>query len=137
MAYYGKKSRKRLNTCHPDWHIIMGEVIKIIDNSIIEGHRGRKKQNRYFSNGTSKVKWPDGNHNTTPSMAIDAAPWPEIYDDWGKCYFFAGIVLGVADRLLKEGKVFHKVGWGGDWDGDKNLKDQSFFDLVHFWLIPL
>ena len=28
-----------------------------------------------------------------------------------------------------------RLRWGGDWDGDNELRDQTFNDLVHFEVI--
>ena len=77
MSYsYGKKSRERLETCHIDIQLIMNEVIKIYDVSVLEGHRSDEKQMEYFLKGLSKL---DGindksEHQKLPSMAIDAMP---------------------------------------------------------------
>jgi peptidoglycan L-alanyl-D-glutamate endopeptidase CwlK len=32
-------------------------------------------------------------------------------------------------------KMGIKIRWGGDWDRDEELHDQTFFDLPHFELI--
>ena len=34
--------------------------------------------------------------------------------------------------LLTEGKIKHEIIYGGDWDGDTDVNDQHFLDLVHF-----
>ena len=43
-------------------------------------------------------------------------------------YNFAGTVQGVAKMLNI------KIRWGGDWDSDNDLKDQTLYDLPHFEL---
>ena len=66
-------------------------------------------------------------------MAVDAAPCLSGKIDWNDAKFFclfAGVVLSTASQLGI------KIRWGGDWDGDFDLKDQSFIDLPHFELIP-
>jgi len=90
-----------------------------------------------FQKGLSKVEWPNGKHNTTPSMAADIAPYPIDWEDSGRFYFFAGYVSCVAVKLFAEGKITHRVRWGGDWDSDRHMDDQSFDDLVHFELVPM
>ncbi len=140
MPAYSRKSKERLETCEQDIQDIMNEVVKEYDNSILEGHRGEVKQNKYFANGTSRVEWPNGKHNSYPSKAIDAAPYPI---DWGedgdratrekaiwRFIHFAGYVQAVA--LHKFGV---KLRYGGDWDSDKLFDDQSFYDLVHFEIV--
>ena len=42
---------------------------------------------------------------------------------------------GKADELYIAGKMKHRIRWGGDWDGDTDVKDQKFMDLPHFELI--
>lgn len=135
MYEYSAKSAGKLDECHIDLQTIFNEVIKLTDNTIIEGHRGKEAQNAYFDKGTSKLKYPQGKHNKIPSQAVDSAPYPELYSSSKKCYFYAGLVMGVAQRLYQEGRVTYKLRWGGDWDSDHNLSDQTFNDLVHFELI--
>lgn len=78
-----------------------------------------------------------------PSWAVDFGPYygdeqphvnwntgtPEILKRW---HTFGGFVLGVAATLLQEGRITHRVTWGGDWDGDWKHNDQSLHDLPHF-----
>jgi peptidoglycan L-alanyl-D-glutamate endopeptidase CwlK len=44
-------------------------------------------------------------------------------------------VLGVAERLYNEGRISHRLRWGGDWDMDTKVSDNDFDDLVHFELV--
>lgn len=135
MPTFSKTSAARLATCHTDLQRVFGEVIKYFDCTIIEGHRGQAAQDAAFAAGKSKLKFPEGKHNKTPSLAVDAAP--VLYAngkgiiDWQdreRLSFFAGRVLGIADGMGV------KLRWGGDWDQDTELKDNSFDDLVHFEL---
>lgn len=135
MAKFGRTSQERLDTCHQDWHMILNYVVRFFDCSILEGHRGLEKQNFYFQKGTSKVKFPNSTHNTEPSLGIDVCPYPEIYNDKEKCCMLAGWIMAVSRMLYEQGKITHMVRWGGDWNMNNNLKDQGFFDLVHFELI--
>jgi peptidoglycan L-alanyl-D-glutamate endopeptidase CwlK len=135
MPKFSSTSADRLFTCDRRLQKLFNEVVKHSDCSILEGHRGQITQDKYFSEGRSKVKWPDGKHNKRPSEALDAAPYP-IPKNWGadhwkdkvKFYEFAAIVLYEAARMGI------KIRWGGDWDGDGDYRDQSFDDLVHFEL---
>ena len=128
MPYFGRESRHNLRTCDPQLQRLFERVIQIIDCKILCGHRGEAAQNRAFDEGHSRVRWPDGKHNTYPSEGIDAAPWPIDWEDRPRFYFFAGIVLGVAEGMEIP------LRWGGDWDGDRDFRDQTFDDLVHFEL---
>ena len=128
MAKFGKSSRKRLETCDDNLKLLFNEVVKNFDCSIIVGYRGREDQNRAFREGHSKVKWPNGRHNKQPSSAVDVAPYPIDWDDRERFIYFAGFVKGVAYRMNIS------IRWGGDWDGDTELSDNKFDDLVHFEL---
>jgi len=126
---FSETSKKRLDTCHTDLQRVFYEVVKQFDCSILDGHRGKERQNAYFRARKSKKQWPNSKHNTYPSLAVDVAPYPIDWDDLERFRYFAGYVMGIAHsmgiRLL----------WGGDWDGDTDLKDQTFNDLCHFELI--
>ena len=137
MPAYGQLSESRLVTCHPKLILIFREAIKIYDHSILCGWRGEELQNRYFAEGKSKKKWPEGAHNARPSLAIDVVPYPIIqngvsaWSDKGRVRFFflAGIVFKIAaDKNIK-------IRWGRDWDKDLNFFDQKFNDEPHFELI--
>ncbi len=129
MASFGKRSLANLNTCHKDLQRLFKEVVKEFDCSILQGHRGEKEQDKLFFEGKSKLEYPQSKHNKSPSEGVDAAPYPIDWNDKERFYYFSGYVLGVASRLGI------KIRWGGDWDSDNNLHDQTFFDLPHFELI--
>ena len=136
------KSRAKLDTCHKDIQRIANEVLKIHDCSVFEGFRDEETQNKYFRNKTSKVKFPNGKHNVLPSMAIDLAPYKRGDDpyDMENVLFFAGIVVGIANKLYMEGKINHFLRWGGTWSivpDDKFAfdKENGFFDGIHFELV--
>lgn len=133
MPKFGTRSLNNLSTCHPDLQRLFNEVIKYYDCSILCGHRNKEDQNKAYHEGRSKVKWPNGNHNSMPSNAVDAVPWfkdePHIrWNDKEKFYEFGGFVQGVAATMGI------KIRWGGNWDSDDELHDQTFFDLPHFEL---
>jgi peptidoglycan L-alanyl-D-glutamate endopeptidase CwlK len=134
MPKFGQRSKDNLSTADPDLQRLFNEVIKTYDCTILCGHRGKEDQNRAFHEGRSKVQWPNGKHNRMPSDAVDVAPWfsekPHIrWEDKEKFYHFAGYVQAVADQLGI------KIRWGGNWDSDDELDDQTFFDLPHFELL--
>jgi len=111
------------------------EAIKHIDFTVIEGHRGKAEQNRLFELGKSRVKWPGSSHNYIPSKAIDIAPYyiekPHVrYDKtalW-RWYYFGGYIISLARSMSIP------IRWGGDWDMDTYVLDQTFNDLPHFEL---
>ena len=128
MARFGKTSKRRLSTCEKDLQLLFGEVVKGFDCSIVCGHRGEEAQNEAFEKGNSQAKYPNGRHNANPSRAVDVAPYPIDWNDRERFTYFAGYVMGIASQM--------GIGlrWGGDWDGDTELKDNKFDDLVHFEL---
>ena len=121
----------RLHQCHPDLKRLFLEVVKRYDNSIITGHRMEAEQDEMFNTKKSKVEWPDSKHNKNPSMAVDAVRYNNgiQWDDTVGHYHFAGYVLAIADMLNI------KIRCGANWDGDSDLHDQTFNDLIHFELI--
>jgi peptidoglycan L-alanyl-D-glutamate endopeptidase CwlK len=132
-------SLNKLNTCHPDLITLIMEASKYLKLKVIEGHRGMEEQNKAFNEGKSKLRWPDGKHNSLPSNAIDIAPLINGKIEWNKAsqfYYTCGYILGIAEMLLAQGKIKHKIRYGGDWDRDGNISNQTFNDLVHIELIP-
>lgn len=135
MPMFSQESFSKLSTCHLDLQALFFEIIRTVDCSILEGYRNQEDQDRAFAAGNTKLKWPDGKHNHQPSYAVDVAPHPLDWKNTKRFYWFGGYVLGIASRLKEAGKMTHAIRWGGDWDGDNDLDDQTFNDLVHFELI--
>lgn len=134
MHHFGGNSTKQLSECHSDLQFLFHEVIIHWNCAVLCGHRGEQEQNRAFREGRSKLKYPHSKHNEKPSRAADVVPWfgkfPHIrWEDREAFYCFGGFVLGVAAKMGIE------IRWGGDWDRDEELHDQTFFDLPHFELI--
>lgn len=127
MSYkFSKRSQEKLETCDSRIQEIMNEAIKIIDFTVLEGHRSKDLQNLYYEQGKSKLKYPQSRHNSYPSMAIDIAPYPIDWNDRERFVYIAGIIKGIGMAMG------YKIRWGGDWNMNNNLKDQTFFDLPHF-----
>jgi len=136
MAEFGNTSRSRLNTAHPDLQLIFEHVITYWDCSILCGERGEVEQTKAYNEDKSKVQFPNSKHNSSPSMAVDAAPYPIDWDDLKGFASFGNYVVGMADALYLAGLITHRVRWGGDWNwSDRNNDPQSFDDLPHFELV--
>lgn len=131
MPSFGEDSTQKLNTLVKPLQDLLLEVIKTYDCKIICGFRGEKEQNEAFEKGYSQKKWPQSNHNIYPSRAVDVAPYNNgiKWDDIDSFNHFAGYVRGIAAQMGI------KIRWGGDWNGNFDLKDQSFFDRVHFEIL--
>lgn len=133
MPRFSAESLSKLATCDLDLQKLFFEVIKTVDCTITEGHRGEEAQNAAYAAGNSKLKYPNGNHNATPSNAVDVYFYPIDMNDIHKFYWFGGYVQGIAQRLKDEGKISHSIRWGGAWDGiDKLNVGKMLNDLVHF-----
>ena len=135
MPSFGTASAAELITCHPDLQLLFSVVVEKFDCSVICGHRDETAQQEAFDSGNSKVQYPNSEHNSYPSMAADVAPYPYNGDDEKRFYFFAGQVMAIAAMLYEQELMNHRVRWGGDWDGDTEVNDQTFNDLAHFELI--
>jgi len=141
---YSTRSKTHLATCHPALVRLFEFVLGTYDHVIIEGHRGKEAQNAAFDAGRSKLRWPDGKHNRSPSIAVDAAPYDSVVKgvNWDtnhrtaagmanikRFYHFAGIVQGIGYAMGIP------IRWGGDWNTNTEFGDQTFDDLVHFELL--
>lgn len=136
MPRFSDLSFSRLSTCDIELQTLFYEVIKYWDCVVLEGHRGQEAQDKAFHDGKSKLRWPNGKHNSSPSQAIDVSPCPVIWSNRERFYWFAGYVMATAEQLKQQGKMTKSIRFGGDWDEDKEITDEKGLqDLVHFELI--
>lgn len=145
MYRFSRESDAQLSTCHTDLQRLFREVIKHWDCKVLNGKRTIERQRMNVAKGVSKTL--NSKHVypiLEPSLAVDVVPYPLQWpqpplDDspnelqrWMKeyalFYYFSGFVLGVAE------KMGIAIRHGGDWDGDRDVQDQSFNDLAHFEL---
>ena len=129
MPRFGNRSKERLETCDKRLQEVFNEVIKTVDCSVLEGHRDKVRQNKLFDEKKTKVKYPNGRHNATPSRAVDVVPYPIDWNDRERFHLFAGFVLGIA-----KGKGI-TLRWGGDWNRNFEVDDNQFDDFPHFEII--
>ena len=128
MPRFGKKSKQRLETCDKRLQEVFNEVIKTVDCSVLEGHRSKDRQNALYKEGKTKVTYPKGRHNSSPSRAVDVAPYPIDWGDRERFHLFAGFVLGIAKSMGIN------LRWGGDWNSNWQVDDNKFDDFPHFEL---
>lgn len=126
MPAFSKLSAERLATCDPRLQLVLNEVIQHFDCSVIFGHRTKPEQDQAVAEGRSKTPWPTSKHNAVPSLAVDVVPHPIEWSDRERHHYFAGWVMAIA---ASKGI---KLRWGGDWNGDTQVRDNVFDDLVHF-----
>ena len=128
MPRFSRKSRSKLEGVAPRLVLLLEEVVKYFDITIIEGKRSQERQNQLVNEGKSKTKF--GKH--VQGMAVDIAPYPIDWDARDDFHYLGGFVLGIAC------KMGINVRWGGDWSSSslakeqRTTKDNSFDDLVHF-----
>ena len=131
MPRYSKRSKERLSTCDQRLQDLFNEVIKHVDCSILEGHRSKERQNKLYDEKRTKVKYPNGRHNSNPSKAVDVTPYPVDYKDRERQTLFAGFVIGIGRSMG------YNIRWGGNWDmyeenGRWEVEDNRFDDFPHF-----
>ncbi len=129
MPSFSARSQAKLSSCHVKIQQLFKEVVKDFDCTILCGTRYEEEQEKAFLEGRSKAHFPNSKHNHNPSYAVDVAPYPIDWSDIRRFYFFGGYVKAVAKRMGID------IRWGGDWDGDFQVKDQNFNDLPHFELL--
>lgn len=125
MASFSKKSREQLEGV--DYRLqdlAYRVVLDHHDCAVISGKRTEVEQRELVEAGKSKTM----NSKHLIGKAIDLAPYPIDWEDTKRFYYFAGMVMALA----KEMEI--PLRWGGDWDSDDDLSDQTFDDLVHFEL---
>lgn len=136
MSYkYSQKSLNNLNSANPDFALVFNQVIKIIDCTVLSGFRTVEEQQKLFAKGRTEpgniVTNLDGiakRSRHQSGHAVDVVPYPVDWNNRERFVYFAGIVKGIAFQLDI------KIRWGGDWDGDNQLRDQTWMDLPHYEL---
>jgi len=137
MFKFGARSLRNLEEVHPLLANGCHNAIRIspVDFAIICGRRGESVQNDYYARGLSKVQFPDSQHNKSPSMALDFAPWPIDWNDSLAFARVAGIIQACVHDIIRTSTMVDwkklTTRWGGDWDRDGSSRDQSFMDIGH------
>jgi len=151
----GKKSKTQYDTLHPDLQMIASWGLKYcaVDFGINEGHRPISKQFEYFKKGRKlvgnkwvlvnpKAKWTNidgintkGMHNYEPSLAFDFKAFvpgkPQLTWDAVHLTYIGASLIMIAEYLYSEGMIQHKLRWGGNWDKDGDLADNTLYDRPH------
>ena len=129
MRKWGRRSKEVYVTLDPTLQRVMDRVLsEVADISLTSGHRGQEEQDNLFDNNKTTVRWPSSKHNTIPSVAVDFQPHPYPSSEeklWGALGYIAGRAMAIA----KEEGIYLR--WGGDWNQDGDLTNQSFDDLFH------
>ena len=121
MPRFGKRSKQRLKGVDTKLVNVLNELVKIMDVTIIEGLRSQERQDELVAKGASKTKYS----KHIQGKAVDLAPYPIDWEDRERVHYMGGMVRGIGQQLNVN------IRWGGDWDSDGEIKDNSFDDLVH------
>lgn len=117
---FGKNSLAQRATLHPDLQKVVDEASKESNLTILCGHRGKEDQDEAYRNGKSKLQWPNSRHNSTPSEAVDIAPYPL---DWKNIKSFKDMAVVIKESAER---VNVEIEWGGDF---LTFKDWDHFQL--------
>lgn len=135
MYQLSQRSKQRISTTDERVQIIVEEAIRIspIDFGIpaYGGKRTDEEQHELFEQGKSKCDGYSKRSRHQSGLAFDIFPYVGGKADYDPryCFMLAGVFLSVANDFG------YKLKFGGDWDMDMDLDDQTFFDLVHFELV--
>jgi len=127
MPNFSKKSLEILSTCELPLQVLMRLAIQSgQDFSIICGHRGEEEQNEAFAQGHSKLRYPKSKHNTSPSQAVDIAPYPIDFSDIQRFKKLSVIIKDTWSKMSEIEKAGWELQWGGDW---KTFRDYPHWEL--------
>jgi peptidoglycan L-alanyl-D-glutamate endopeptidase CwlK len=139
MPEFSEGSKQKLVTCDKRLQDVLNEVIKNINFTVLEGHRGQEEQEDAFARGASKLHYPFGKHNQIPSRAVDIAPWyidTKEHIDWKDVVAF-GRLMGYIQHVAEVMGI--RLRFGLDWDGDWHTagmdSDETFRDAPHVELV--
>jgi len=122
MPKFSNKSLEILDGIDPKLQELFKEVVKNFDCAVLEGKGTPERQLILVNSGKSKTKYS----KHIEGLAVDVAPYPIEWKNRDRFHYFAGYVKGIASQKGI------KVIWGGDWDGNTQVKDNNFDDLVHY-----
>lgn len=119
-----------LETAHPLLKKLFIAVAGKFPIQVLDSERGKAAQDAAFAHGFSKVRYGNSAHNYNPSLAVDVVPLPLDWNNRKPFYALAKIVLPIAKSLAIP------IRWGGDFNQDGNLSNDTFVDLPHYELNP-
>lgn len=130
-----KRSSEQLETTSPLIQKIITEALthSCIDFGIpkLGGKRTVEEQKALYDAGKSKCDGKVKKSYHQSGNAVDIVAYVNGNYTYDKRYYYmlAHHILATAKRM-----GIHNVRWGGDWDRDFDLDDQTFNDLCHFEL---
>jgi peptidoglycan LD-endopeptidase CwlK len=125
---FSRRSKKNLEACEIPLQTLATKALATspIDFTIICGYRGKKDQDKAFSSGASKVKFPNSKHNKWPALAFDAVPYPLDWHDIKSFQELGDHIIETWGSMTDEEKMGFDLSWGGTW---KSFKDYPHYEL--------
>lgn len=121
---------EKLHNVHPDLVAVIQAAAKVWELKIVEAERSLKREEELIRTGKSRLADPRKCLHVVQAdglvHAVDLVPLPLDWNDSRRFYYLGGYVRAVA-----KGLGLH-VRWGGDWNSNTEVKDQTFNDLDHF-----
>lgn len=131
MATFDKGSAERLARAHPLLQKLMNEAIKKTPFVILDSQRGKAAQELAFRQKRTKAHFGNSAHNWAPSIALDVCPLPV---NWKNTKPFVVLAQQVILPLANAMQI--PIRWGGDWNMNGNIHDESFVDMPHYEMNP-
>lgn len=125
----GERSLQKFYTLDGRLQNLVLEILRHQDCTVLCGYRGEALQEKAFSEGNSRLHFPDSMHNKQPSLAMDLVPYPmPKWEDIQAFRDFGFFVMGVAAAMDIP------LRWGADWN--KNYKvEKGENDFPHFEIV--
>lgn len=133
----GSKSRKNLEGVHPHLVRVVERAIQLtpVDFTVFEGVRTLARQKQLVKDKKSKTL----NSRHIPGAdgygkAVDLVPLVGGKPSWDSKIIKTHYVP-MAEAVKKAAKELGvPIRWGGDWNNNGNIYDETFFDGPHFEL---
>lgn len=121
----GFRSRRNLRGVHPDLAALAYMAIELtkVDFTVTEGLRGMARQAKLVRQGRSRTM----NSRHLTGHAIDVVPYVN-----GRLIWSWPLIYRIEDAFRASAAVLGLVyQWGGDWDMDGSVVDESWRDGPH------
>jgi len=103
MPRFSAESLANLATVDERLQRVLHDVIRKRDCKVTCGRRSREEQEAAFERGTTRVQWPNSNHNVgVPgrlARAVDAPPYPILWG--GRIAIDGTLLIAAVDELLE------------------------------------
>lgn len=131
MYRFSARSKRIRRDLDARLQVVVDELLKWTDISLVSGYRDREEQNTLYENGRTQVRYPDSKHNHRPSKAVDLQPYPYPRNE-NDLRAALGYIAGLAMKIAEEHGW--QLRWGGDWNRNGSVVDNGFDDLFHLEL---